>query len=508
MKMIGQDTRQIEFGDFQTPDELAGEVVRLLAKKMPAPATIVEPTCGRGSFLVAALEQCSRSQAAIGVEINPEYFKIAHQRIASLRLGQKVDLRQADFFRFDWGKVFDSATGPIWVIGNPPWVTASQLGALESGNLPGKSNFQNHRGLDAITGKSNFDIAEWMLIHLLEKLLGKDAVLAMLVKTSVARKVLCHAWKQAWPIAEAEIYAIDAKKHFGVSVEAGLLVCRLGGGKIAPRCGLFDMDSPDICKNSLAFHNGWVLADLEAFNRHIGLLQDPHSPPLYRWRSGVKHDCSKVMELDKQPQSLMNGHGETVEIEPTYLYPMLKGSAVANGHKTRTSRYMLVTQTKTGEPTEVIQAAAPNTWNYLLSHARELDERGSSIYRKRPRFSVFGIGKYAFSPWKVAICGLYKRLAFSVIGPRDGKPVVVDDTTYFLSCQSEEEARLLADLLETTEAREFLGSFIFWDAKRPITAEILGRLDMGALAKMQGKLKTLMALRQDEHVSLGLYFRT
>ena len=32
-----------------------------------------------------------------------------------------------------------------------------------------------------------------------------------------------------------------------------------------------------------------------------------------------------------------------------------------------------------------------------------LDNRKSSIYNKRPRFSIFGIGDYSFSKWKVAI---------------------------------------------------------------------------------------------------------
>jgi hypothetical protein len=203
------------------------------------------------------------------------------------------------------------------------------------------------------------------------------------------------------------------------------------------------------------------------------------------------------MELTRNPGGLMNGHGEIVAVEPDYLYPMLKGSAVANGHKKRASKYMLVTQTKTADSTHLIRTAAPNTWTYLTTHAQELDGRGSSIYRRRPRFCIFGIGEYTFSPWKVAICGLYKRLEFSVIGPRKGKPVVVDDTVYFLSCQSKEEADLLAGLLDTPEAREFLGAFIFWDAKRPITAEILGRLDVEALAKMHGKLGHLTALRRE-----------
>ena len=37
-------------------------------------------------------------------------------------------------------------------------------------NLPEKKNFMGLRGMDARTGKSNFDIAEWMLIQLIEAL--------------------------------------------------------------------------------------------------------------------------------------------------------------------------------------------------------------------------------------------------------------------------------------------------------------------------------------------------
>ena len=41
--------------------------------------------------------------------------------------------------------------------------------ALASPNLPSKSNFQNRKGLDAVTGKANFDISEWMLIQLMAR---------------------------------------------------------------------------------------------------------------------------------------------------------------------------------------------------------------------------------------------------------------------------------------------------------------------------------------------------
>ena len=74
---------------------------------------------------------------------------------------------------------------PIVILGNPPWVTASALGALGSDNLPEKSNFQNRKRLDALTGKSHFDVAEWMLLKLIEAGHGKNVTVAMLIKTGV-----------------------------------------------------------------------------------------------------------------------------------------------------------------------------------------------------------------------------------------------------------------------------------------------------------------------------------
>jgi len=41
-------------------------------------------------------------------------------------------------------------------------------------------------------------------------------------------------------------------------------------------------------------------------------------------------------------------------------------------------------------------------------------------------------------------------------------------------------------LLNSAVAEEFFKSFIFWDAKRPITAGILKRLNLAALARELG----------------------
>ena len=117
-----------------------------------------------------------------------------------------------------------------------------------------------------------------------------------------------------------------------------------------------------------------------------------------------------------------------MRLESEFLYPMLKSSELANGREL--SRYMLVTQKAIGEDTAAIAETPPLTWRYLESHGDTLDSRLSSIYRKRPRFSVFGIGEYSFAQWKVAISGFYKSLDFRVVAPCEGRPVVLDDTCY------------------------------------------------------------------------------
>jgi len=47
---------KVEFGDFQTPISLAREICSLIARTGFRPASILEPTCGTGSFLKASLE--------------------------------------------------------------------------------------------------------------------------------------------------------------------------------------------------------------------------------------------------------------------------------------------------------------------------------------------------------------------------------------------------------------------------------------------------------------------
>ena len=228
-----------EFGDFQTPESLAALVCRTLWQRGVRPASVLEPTCGAGSLLLAAVEQFPMLRTGLGIDVNNDHVCCVQKRLVDRSYADKVKVLRQSFFDVDWANTLTDLPDPILVVGNPPWVTNSALGRIGSSNLPRKSNFQNFRGLEALTGKSNFDISEWMLIKLLDMLDGRTATVAMLCKTAVARKVLFHAWKSQINLAEAEIHPINAAASFGAAVDACLLVCSLRPGSPGRDCRVF-----------------------------------------------------------------------------------------------------------------------------------------------------------------------------------------------------------------------------------------------------------------------------
>lgn len=464
-----KDEKVKEFGDFQTPRELAFEVCLLLSRLHIQPQSIIEPTCGLGNFIQAA-RKIFFSSEIYGFDVSPKYVESVKDKFGK---DEKITVAQADFFETDWSKFLEKLPKPILILGNPPWVTNSQLSVLESKNIPQKENFQNFTGLDAMTGKSNFDISEWMLIRLLESLDKQDARLAMLCKTSVARKILKYAWKKNIHLKNSAIYRIETEKFFNASVDSCLLFCEFSKSEQSKTAKIYENLTDENSSQEIGYKNNELIASIDLYEKWKCL----NGGSEIKWRSGIKHDCSKVMELTKLVGKYKNNLGEIFELEDNFLFPMLKSSDIANG-KLEPRRWMLVTQKDVKDNTSQIARIAPKTWNYLVSHAEFLDKRGSSIYKKRSQFAVFGIGKYSFAPWKVAISGFYKKLKFNVVGSYENKPIVLDDTCYFLPFETKVEANKICDLLNSKAGQEFFRAFIFWDAKRPITVEILQKLNI------------------------------
>ncbi|MDR0431094.1 MAG: SAM-dependent methyltransferase [Tannerellaceae bacterium] len=482
---IVSEPDRTEYGDFQTNSNLANKTTLFLTEKGVSPQIIIEPTCGKGNFIIASLKNFNQIETVFGVEIYKPYVWECKFNIIDFFLDnpntRKPDIKIYHFNVFDFNfKEIQKKCGDkkLLVIGNPPWVTNSQLGSLNSNNLPRKINLKNHSGIDAITGKGNFDIAEYITEMLIKTFQETTGNIALLVKNSVIKNIVYEQYKNKHKISDLEKYGIDSKKEFNVSVEASLFLLTLNSQST------FDCKEFNFYKNDILVKRfGWISSNFVSdIENYVNIEQfDGESP--FIWRQGIKHDCTNVMELDKLNGHFINKLSEEVELESELVYGFLKSSDLKNIIASQTRKFTIVTQTKIGQETNYIKSNYPKTYDYLFSHKTFFDSRKSSIYNNKPLFSIFGIGDYSFMPYKVAISGLYKTFHFTLVLPQEDKPIMLDDTCYFIGFENIEFAVYTLILLNSQKTISLLESITFSDAKRTFTKEMLMRIDLLALSQ-------------------------
>lgn len=455
-----------EYGDYQTPDSFAFRVCKYLKEKRKInPSIVIEPTCGTGNFIKNSL--IFDAEHILGIEINPKYCELCQSSITDNR----VQIINADFFSLNLATVIKNRRD-VLVIGNPPWVTNSALSTLNSANLPRKVNFKGLKGIDALTGASNFDICEYIILQLISLLYGTNTTIAMLCKTSVARNVFAELNRNQIPFDACDIFEFNANKVFGINASACLLVIELSDNNaVSNFCSVYLFDKPEILMNRINYQAG------ELHNQTTYSCDDFSGKSCFEWRQGVKHDCSKIMELSLQNEYLVNGLAETVDIEPNYVYPLVKSSMFKSAIIDSSDKYVIVTQKAIKEDTSHIEIDAPKTWKYLSAHRGFFEKRKSSIYNNAPDYAMFGVGEYSYASYKVGVSGFYKKPLFSLLSSENGRPIMTDDTSYFICLPTYDAAYTAMLILNSPNIQDFLCSIAFLDSKRPFTKKVLNRID-------------------------------
>ncbi len=467
-----------EYGDFQTNNILASRVTEYTFSKYQKFEFILEPTCGKGNFILAAIKYSKSIKKIVGLEIHQPYvwetkFKIlSHYLENEQNFKPDIDIILGDVFEFQFEELAKSTKSfKTLIIGNPPWVTNSELGSMDSLNLPHKSNFKEHKGFDAVTGKGNFDISENISQTILNCFQNHNGIFAFLIKNSVVKNLIQDQKRNRFRIGNCEKLNIDSKKEFNASVNACLFITELNNEPNFT-CKEFDFYSLNLI-TTFGWYKDKFVYSVEDYDKTS--IIDGKS--VFTWRSGIKHDCSKVMELQAINGHFKNGLGEEISLEKNLIYGLLKSSDLKNHHTNTFRKLTIITQNKIGQETKYIQERFPLTYDYLKSHKSFFEERKSSIYKEKPDFSIFGVGEYSFAKYKVAVSGLYKSTHFTLVKPDNSKPIMLDDTCYFIGFNNIEMAQIAHYLTNSNLVQKFLKSIIFSDSKRSINKDILMRID-------------------------------
>lgn len=455
-------------GDFQTPESLVAQVWSTLDAS--SYDLIVEPSFGLGAFFMGMPRVEIGKGNLVGWEIYNEYYDATVQ--ALIRRQYPVDrLFRGDVLSASASDIGGSPDSSVLVVGNPPWVTNAEQGSLGGKNTGRKSNVKGLRGMDALTGKSNYDIAEAIVLHIFEMVRTfRSAQFALLVKFSVATNLLQFLGKYPH-VGCFEFHRIDAHRYFDAAVDAGLFKFRVGEDvQQNSACAIYEsIAGPKVGEITTVGRR--LIYDAPRYER-TSFLENRGSSH-YVWRQGVKHDVGKVLELRKAESGLWNGFGEQVGIEAAALYPLYKGSDVFHG---REARYVIpLYQRDLKDPLTDLPECFPKLYRYLLRHGADFEQRKSRIYQGKHPFTLFGIGPYTFLPYKVAIAALYTLPAFRLLGS-DSRPAIIDDTCYMLATDRYDEAVYLTALLNSKCVLDFLLSISWQGSKRRFTKDALARI--------------------------------
>lgn len=458
-----------EYGDYQTPLIFAKKVIEYALKNFKInPDLIIEPTCGVGNFIKASREYFPKSKI-IGIDINKEYVDDLESQMKDIQLFNE------NIFEYDFNKIINSKNKEYLVIGNPPWVTNTNLSKFKSDNIPQKENIKNFSQFEAKTGMSNFDVSENIILHIINNFKDLNTSIIFLCKYNVACNIFEYIVKSKTYPARINIIKFNAMQIFGIDTASCILLIQFNKkNRKITSCTVNDFNNP---YNSyrIGIKDGKIYSNID---NEI----DIDGKCIFEWRQGIKHDCVNIMELEKTNEGYVNKKGDEVNVEEGLLYPLLKSSNLKKPLVTDSNQKIIITQSKLKEDTSYIQEEYPLTWNYLNENKEYFDKRKSTIYEKAPDFSIFGIGDYTFKKYKVAISGFYKRGLFSLV--YNDKSMMLDDTCYYLSFDDYDDAYTTMLILNSDTVQGFLKNIVFLDSKRPYTKKVLKRIDISKALKL------------------------
>ncbi|NHJ40183.1 MAG: methyltransferase [Asgard group archaeon] len=478
------NTKSKEWGDIQTPIFFANKVFQILKEEDFVPDILIEPTMGLGNFIFSAINLYPEISLIYGIEIQKQYIWIFLEKLLNQLIIQDMPkthfkINHDDIFKHEFQEIIKrKEESKILIVGNPPWITNSELSRYQSSNLPQKKNIKGLRGIEALTGRSNFDITESIIVKLLKIFKNFNGKIALLCKNIVVKNIIKEINEKKYPIANIRAIKFDSQEIFKKSCNASLFIADLTKNKFDSRCSIRMIEQPNTIIKEFGWVNGNFVSNIEQYKRY----QNYDGQFLFSWRQGVKHDCSKILELTINENNILaNKLGEIVDVEEDVIFPLLKGSDLRNYEVNNSSQRILLTQKKLSEDISTKLKQFPKFEKYLLDHKFYFNKRKSKIYKNKSDFAIFGIGDYTFTPYKVAIAAFYKEPIFSFVKSFEEKPIIFDDTCYFIGFDKMIEAVILTYALNSKPVTNYLKSIAFVDSKRPFTKEILMRINFNQL---------------------------
>jgi SAM-dependent methyltransferase len=518
LKILHQSivTRQSRYrtGEYYTPDWLVDYTVESSGYTGSLQETVLDPSCGSGSFLFFAARKILASnkdeeidpqlilKLLHGYDINPlavltakANLLIALRRYIPFKNKIKFNIQKYDLLDdipFSSPELFD------YIFGNPPWLNWKSLSEIYKKKIipiAERYGLFNQKGLKARLGFAEDDISSILTYISIDRYLKDDGKLAFILPQSLFQSIgggegfrkLYLSNKNIDIFIERVVDFVKVSPFKTASNRAALFIAKKGKTNIYPVC--YDIiskldDEKSIFDNLEEFYKKTKLEKCFAEpidksnvcspwivtpdSNVLQLLRDLMSESYYKARAGACTWMSGVYWIDilKYENGFLRisnnpGYGKIKIkqlnrlVEPDLIYPLIRGRDIEKWHAEPKGNILFPQDSQNPAKAmteEKMQKEYKLTYDYLNEFKELLLERkGYKKFLSRQSFyAIYDVGPYTISPYKVGWKYLSKNLNAAVIYNNDQKIIIPDLNVITISADSLEEAYYLSALLNSS----------------------------------------------------------
>jgi SAM-dependent methyltransferase len=420
-----------------------------------------------------------------------------------------------------WARILKNAFAPVflapfdYIAGNPPWINWQNLPEgyrNETKQLWFDHGLFVHSGMDTILGKGKKDISMLMTYVAADSYLKDGGRFGFVItqsvfKTSGAgqgfRRFVTRSKK---PLAVIFVDDFSEMQLFeGATNRTAVFIMRKGQSMKYPvqyaywrkveagRKGGFDYDSrlEEVTSKTvrLAFvaqvidpsdlTSPWVTGRPKVLRALANLRGE--SPYRNRAHQGVNtgganaiywfdiladHGDGTVMARNLTDGAKRKVESVRVHLEKDLLYPLLRGRDVRRW-KATPGAYLLFVQdprSRRGIEESAFKAKYPLAYSWLARNRTALE--GRAAYKRYfqagrdPFFSMFDVGEYTLSPWRVSWRRVANELDVAVVNASSHPRILSDSTLVEITCADRQEAHFVAGVMNSTLYRLAVASYI------------------------------------------------
>lgn len=485
-------------GEFYTPAWLADRVVGELIGQ---PSAIIakqwiDPSVGSGAFLLALARRGVAMDRVVGFDANPWAVLAAaanSARAAAHLLGRPVPEFVIPIGLLD--PLFDPTPEKLMhsfdrVVGNPPWVTWDRVPTERRRQLAGMCRQYGlfaESGMNAILGGGKKDLAMPLLLASIDKFLIADGRLGMVVPQTLFTSAVSGRGLRHWRLPCGTPLCVDGVEDFGkrkpFDAAGKTAVLFLTKGKPTrypvPYAVWTNAAGPPKRESAQPRDpDDQLSAWRHANNRDTVLVQAVIGTCAYQAHLGVNtggangvYWLERIAELPDGRWLMRNlAHRgrqpiPVVEaaLERDRLFPLLIGNDVAAWRAVPSAWILMVQdpQRRRGVEPNVLAAHAPGVWEHLGRFETHLRKRAAfrryfcritktrGLREAAPFYSMFDVGAYTLSPFKVVWNRMGHRLAAAVVTTVADQPVLPQETHALFAVATLAEAGYLAALINS-----------------------------------------------------------